>query len=95
MMKVFDTKGQTAFEYLLVVVIALSIVILVLMWVEATSIRINTVAGNQTDETICGLTECDRTGDVRCNIAACGGLAGWCDTTIGKCQVCGILPHTC
>jgi len=94
-MKAFDAKGQTAFEYLLVVVITLSIAVLVFMWVQSTSIHIETVAGNQTDEKICGLRVCNVTGDVRCNIGACGDSAGWCNTTIRKCQACGIPPHTC
>lgn len=85
MMDTFDAKGQTALEYLLVVVVALSMVILVLMWMQSTSTQLGGAAKNQTDKTICGTTECNVTGDVRCNIAACGS-ARWCNVTIRKCQ---------
>ena len=77
-------KGQTALEYLLIVLIALVVVMTVVVWMlGATEQTLETGSGTR-DMLRCRSTAC--VGDSDCTIPVCGGAGASSDTAAGTCE---------
>lgn len=80
-------KGQTALEYLLIVVVAMSVILVVFVWSQYFSKQVNSTAGDEISGVACAFTKCgNNSNDPACQIPACGGALGVCNTTLHKCQ---------
>ena len=57
-------KGQTALEYLLIVVVAIMVVAAVLFFMQGQTSNTSTLAGSRVDATMCRSYTCDTPGSV-------------------------------
>lgn len=94
------SKGQTALEYLLILVVTLTVVIGVMVWLQATGRSTTIEAGASVDRISCKLNSCENDsdcpvkfcGDVSCSALACvaGEPCAMCDAgvcSVGECSV--------
>lgn len=58
-----ERKGQTALEYLLILVVTISVIISVVVWLTGFSGNIEGRTNNSTSGIRCGTTECDDASD--------------------------------
>jgi Flp pilus assembly pilin Flp len=73
-MNPISRKGQTALEYLLIVVVAIIVVVAVMVWMNATtSTTVGTASGN-VNEALCRSISCYDVDD--CAADECGGPDG-------------------
>lgn len=54
-----DRKGQTALEYLLILVVALSVVVTIMVWMQASQSAISQTTTNNTMGISCSLQSCN------------------------------------
>ncbi len=60
----FNTKGQTALEYLLIVVVAIIVVVAVMVWMQSTTSSTTNQANQTVTGVLCGLkAQADCTGE--------------------------------
>jgi len=84
-MKPIEKKGQTALEYLLIVVVAIIVVVAVMVWMQGTTVETKNSASERTDLVLCQAKYC--TVDANCaGIAPCPATAT-CDTTSNSCII--------
>jgi len=76
---IFGTKGQTALEYLLIVVVAIVVVVAVMIWMQSTSGTAIQQGSGTVNEAMCRSATC--TNNANCSSAkvpACGASGGSC-----------------
>ncbi len=79
-----DSKGQTALEYLLILVIALAVIVAIMVWMQATGSEIGGQTGERVDDIACALKDC--TADAQCdNVPPCRD-GSTCNPGTHKCQ---------
>jgi hypothetical protein len=82
------SKGQTALEYLLIVAIVITVLLAVVVWMQAASVTVINDTENQTYNIRCTTTECDDNDD--CN-ARCGENKAECvihgGASTGLCEI--------
>lgn len=82
-MNPIEKKGQTALEYLLIVVVALVIVVMVMMFMQGLM-----GGGVQTGNETANVILCEsRTCVAGCDSGPCAGLNAECDSRTGRCVV--------
>ncbi len=62
-----DSKGQTALEYLLILVIALAVIVGIMVWMQSSQTAIGQSTINNTVSVTCSLRPCDEDSD--CSVA--------------------------
>ena len=75
-----NAKGQTALEYLLIVVVAIIVVVAVMVWMRSTTGNLTGSAGEQVDRIICISKACIGTDATMCEApdSKCGGTGACC-----------------
>ncbi len=82
-----NTKGQTALEYLLLVVVSIMVVVSVMVWMQSTSSEVRDTTSEQADSILCSLKICAISPECE-SYTVCGGIgAGATCGPLGKCQM--------
>lgn len=81
-----DSKGQTALEYLLILVIALAVIVAIMVWMQATGSEIGGQTGERVNDIACALKDCSGPGDAICTVNPCPST-GECNPGTHKCQI--------
>jgi hypothetical protein len=77
-------SGQTALEYLLMIVVMIFIIAAVFIWLQSASTDIEDTAVEHGQNVRCGTTKC--TDDIQCQPPTCP-TGAYCNTTKQLCQV--------
>jgi hypothetical protein len=79
-----NRKGQTALEYLLIIVVAMAVVIAVMVWMQASQSQIANQTSQKVDAIMCALQDCSVDGD--CQKLPCREDISKCDAGTRKCM---------
>lgn len=77
------SHGQTALEYLLIVVVVIIVVFAVFIWMQGLSGDISDAGSEVVSDVVCGTLSCET--DADCNVPECGGARGVC--VFGRCAI--------
>ncbi len=78
-----NAKGQTALEYLLIVVVAIMVVVAVMVWMQSTADRVKDRGGEAVDRLVCVSYTCGN--DAECKAIPACGEQGKCES--GSCTI--------
>jgi len=78
-----DSKGQTAIEYLLIVVIAISTILVIMIWMQSSNTQVQNATANKVNYMLCDITDCDDPTD--CDSAPCPSSGATCGQD-GTCE---------
>jgi len=79
-----DSKGQTALEYLLILMIALGVIVAIMVWMQSTQSEIGGQTGERVDDIACALKDC--TTDAQCDGVSPCRAGSTCNAGTHKCQ---------
>lgn len=86
----FNTKGQTALEYLLIVVVAIIVVVAVMVFMQNTVGNVIDSTNGTVDRLLCNSKSCGTSEVCQMNNAKCGGPGACCVSgmcrTVDECQ---------
>jgi Flp pilus assembly pilin Flp len=82
-----NQKGQTALEYLLIIVVAMTVIIAVMVWMQASQSNISKQTGEKVNAIQCALQDCNGDpDDPVCDTSPCKP-GGSCEPSTHKCKM--------